>query len=230
MIDLLQTPVFGIIISIVAYEIGLSIYRKTKLPIFNPLLIAIIIVIGFLLAFDIDLETYNLGGDFISVFLTPATVILAVPLYNKLEILKKSYKEILIGIALGSTASVISVLLLAKLFNVNESLLLSLIPKSITTPVGVEVSKQLGGIPSITVAAIIITGILGAVLGPSLCRLFKIKDKLAIGIAMGTSSHAVGTTKAIEMGEIEGAMSGLAIGVAALITVLVAPIIVKILL
>lgn len=230
MIDLLQTPVFGIIVSIVAYEIGLSIYRKTKLPIFNPLLIAIIIVIGFLLAFDIDLETYNLGGDFISVFLTPATVILAVPLYNKLEILKKSYKEILIGIALGSTASVISVLLLAKLFNVNESLLLSLIPKSITTPVGVEVSKQLGGIPSITVAAIIITGILGAVLGPSLCRLFKIKDKLAIGIAMGTSSHAVGTTKAIEMGEIEGAMSGLAIGVAALITVLVAPIIVKILL
>lgn len=230
MIDLLQTPVFGIIVSIVAYEIGLSIYRKTKLPIFNPLLIAIIIVIGFLLAFDIDLETYNLGGDFISVFLTPATVILAVPLYNKLEILKKSYKEILIAIALGSTASVISVLLLAKLFNVNESLLLSLIPKSITTPVGVEVSKQLGGIPSITVAAIIITGILGAVLGPSLCRLFKIKDKLAIGIAMGTSSHAVGTTKAIEMGEIEGAMSGLAIGVAALITVLVAPIIVKILL
>jgi predicted murein hydrolase (TIGR00659 family) len=230
MIGLLQTPAFGIIVSIIAYEIGLLIYRKIKLPVFNPLLIAIIIVIGFLVTFDIDLQTYNLGGEFISVFLGPATIILAVPLYNKLEILKKSYKEILIGVVLGATSSVISVLLLAKLFNVEKIILLSLIPKSITTPVGVEVTKQLGGIPSITVATIIITGILGAVLAPSLCKLFRIKDKLAIGIAIGTASHAVGTTKAMEMGETEGAMSGLAIGISALITVLVAPIIVRLLL
>lgn len=206
------------------------IYKKTKFPLFNPLLIAIILIIGFLLIFRIDLQTYNFGGEFISLFLSPATVILAVPLYNKLEILKKSYKEILIGITIGSTVSVISVLTLSKLFKVEKSILLSLVPKSITTPVGVELSKQLGGIPSITVAAIVITGILGAVLAPVLCKIFKIEDKLAIGIAIGTSSHAAGTTKAMEMGETEGAMSGLAIGVSALVTVLIAPIIVRILL
>lgn len=230
MIELLQTPLFGIVISILAYEIGLFIYKKTKFPLFNPLLIAIILIIGFLLIFRIDLQTYNFGGEFISLFLSPATVILAVPLYNKLEILKKSYKEILIGITIGSTVSVISVLTLSKLFKVEKSILLSLVPKSITTPVGVELSKQLGGIPSITVAAIVITGILGAVLAPILCKIFKIEDKLAIGIAIGTSSHAAGTTKAMEMGETEGAMSGLAIGVSALVTVLIAPIIVRILL
>ena len=227
--ELLESPVFGIIISILAYEIGLLIYRKTKLTIFNPLLIAIILVIGFLMTFDIDLETYNLGGGFILVFLGPATVILAVPLYNKLEILKKSYKEILIGVTLGATSSVISVVFLSKLLNVDEKVLLSLVPKSITTPVGIELSKQFGAIPSITIAAIIITGIFGAVLIPSLCKLFKLTDKLAIGIAIGTSAHALGTTKAMEMGEIEGAMSGLAIGLAAVVTVLVAPFIVNLL-
>lgn len=226
--DLIETPVFGIIISIAAYEIGLLLYRKTKLPFFNPLLIAIIIVIGCLLAFDIELDTYNIGGEFISVFLGPATVILAVPLYNKLEMLKKSFKEILIGVALGSIVSITGVIILAKLIKVDKSILLSLVPKSITTPVGLELSKQLGGIPSITVASIILTGILGAVLAPIMCKVFKFKDKLAIGIAIGTSSHAVGTTKAMEMGETEGAMSGLAIGLSALITVIVAPLIVRV--
>jgi predicted murein hydrolase (TIGR00659 family) len=225
MSDLLYTPIFGILISIVAYEIGLLIYRKTKLAAFNPLLISIILIMVLLKSFSIELDTYNIGGKFISIFLAPATVILAVPLYNKIDILKKSFKEIIIGITVGSLTSVVSVVLLSKLLGVNEAIRLSLVPKSITTPVGIELSKQIGGIPSITVAAIVITGIVGAVFIPSICKFFKIRDKVALGIAIGTSSHALGTTKAMELGEVEGAMSGLAIGITALITVLIAPLI-----
>ena len=142
--------------------------------------------------------------------------------------MKKSYKEILIGVTLGATSSVISVVFLSKLLNVDEKVLLSLVPKSIISS-RYRAFKQFGAIPSITIAAIIITGIFGAVLIPSLCKLFKLTDKLAIGIAIGTSAHALGTTKAMEMGEIEGAMSGLAIGLAAVVTVLVAPFIVNLL-
>ena len=227
--DVLSSPMFGILASIAAYEIGLFIYRKTRLPIFNPLLISIVLLIVILKAFNIELEAYNIGGKFISFFLAPATVILAVPLYNKLDILKKNFVEILIGIASGAITSVFSVVLLSRLFNVDEAIKLSLVPKSITTPVGIELSKQIGGIPSITVAAIVITGIVGAVMIPSVCKFFKIRDKVAIGIAIGTSSHALGTTKAMELGELEGAMSGLAIGITAIITVLITPLILMIL-
>lgn len=225
--DLLSSPMFGIILSISAYEIGLVIYRRTKMAVFNPLLLSIFIIIVFLSVFNIKFEDYDNGGKFISLFLGPATVILAVPLYSKLDILKKNFKEIIVGITSGSLTSIVSVIILSKLMRVNSTMRLSLIPKSITTPVGVELSKEIGGIPSITVAAIIITGIMGAVIGPAVCRLFRIKNKVAIGIALGTSSHAIGTTKAMEIGEIEGAMSGLAIGVSAIVTVLLATVIIR---
>ena len=227
--ELLNSPMFGILISIAAYEIGLFIYRRVKLPIFNPLLISIVLVIVIIKTFSIELESYNVGGKFISFFLAPATVILAVPLYNRLDILKKNLKEILIGITSGALTSVVSVVFLSRILKIDEVIKLSLVPKSITTPVGVELSKQIGGIPSITIAAIIVTGIVGAVAIPSICKLFKIRDKVALGIAIGTSSHALGTTKAMELGEIEGAMSGLAIGITALITVLITPLILIIL-
>jgi predicted murein hydrolase (TIGR00659 family) len=222
---MLDSPIFGIIITIVTYEIGLLVYRRTKLSVLNPLLISMLMIISFLTIFKIDLGTYNIGGSFISVFLAPATVILAVPLYSKIEILKKNLKEILLGIAAGTAVSIISVLVLSKIMVLDKSILLSLIPKSITTPVGIELSKQLGGIPSITIAAILIAGITGAVIVPTVCHKLKIKDKVALGIALGTSAHAVGTSKAMEIGETEGAMSGLAIGITALMTVLIAPII-----
>jgi predicted murein hydrolase (TIGR00659 family) len=229
MISLLDTPLFGVLISIIAFEIGLYINRKTKIALFNPLLIAIILVMSFLLIFNIDIETYSKGGTLIYFLLGPSTVILAVPLYKQFELLKKNALPILAGITVGSVAGIITIFYMSKLFSLSGTIGTSLIPKSITTPIGIEVSKQIGGIPSVTVAAIILTGILGAIIGPYVCKTFRIKDKVAVGVSLGTASHAIGTTKALELGETEGAMSSLSIGIAGLITVFLAPILIKIL-
>lgn len=227
--ELIDTPLFGIIISILAYEFGLFLYKKTRLAVFNPLFIGITLVICFLLKFNISLDIYNKGGSIISFFLGPATVILAVPLYKQLERLKKNILPVVTGIAVGCITALTSVYLLSWLFKLTRPLYLSLLPKSITTPIGMEVSRQIGGIPPLTVAVIILTGITGAVVGPYICKLFRITDDVAVGIAFGTSSHAIGTTKAIELGETQGAMSALSIGVAGLITAFLAPIIAHIL-
>lgn len=226
--ELISTPLFGIMLSLIAFEIGCIINKKTRLPIFNPLFISIVLVIAFLNIFNINITDYDKGGQFISFFLSPATVILAVPLYKKIELLKSHAVPIISGITVGSIVSIITIISLCKLFGLPKTINVSLIPKSITVPIGIEVSKQLGGITSITVAVIILTGIIGAIIGPYVCKFFKIKDKVAIGVAIGTASHAVGTTKAIEMGEIEGAMSSLSIGIAGIITVIIAPIMAKI--
>lgn len=216
---------FGIIISLLAFETGLFIYKKTKFPLCNPLLISITLVIGFLLLFDIDVEVYNKSAQFINMFLGPATVVLAVPLYKQLSLLKKHLLPILVGIFIGSTFGIISVILLSNLFNLDEILKISLLSKSVTTPIGVEITNQLGGIASVTVLSIVITGIIGAVIGPLLCKIFKINNEVAVGIAIGTSSHALGTSKALELGETQGAMSSLSIGIAGIMTVFLAPLI-----
>ncbi|MGL5151327.1 MAG: LrgB family protein [Clostridium sp.] len=215
---------FGIFISLVAFEIGLYINKKTKIPIFNPLLIAILIIIGFLISFNISFATYNEGAKFINMFLGPATVVLAVPLYKQLELFKENASAIIWGIFIGSGIGIFSVVLLSNLFSLDKEILNSLIAKSVTTPIGIEITKNLEGIVPITVLAIIISGIVGAIIGPIICKILNIKDRVAIGIAIGTASHAVGTTKAIELGETEGAMSSLSIGIAGLLTVLIAPI------
>ncbi len=225
--DILRSPLFALLLSILAYEIGIFINKKTRIAFFNPLMLAIALVIGTLLALDIPLEDYKRGGDFISLFLTPATVILAVPLYKNINSLKKDYVAILGGVIIGSVTAILSVWAMAKAFGLSKELIASLIPKSITTPLGIELSTQLKGIPSVTVAAIIITGIFGAVFAEWLLKVCKITDKTAKGIAIGTSSHALGTTKAVDIGETEGAMSGLAIGLAGLVTVIVATILFK---
>ncbi len=223
--EIINTPLFGIILSIVTFEIGLFINKKMKNQIFNPLLISMILSISFLLKFNIPFEVFNIGGSFISFFLTPATVILAVPLYKKFDIFKSNALPIVVGIFVGSFTAIISVIILSRLFGVSSDILLSLMPKSITTPIGIELSTQIGGMPSLTATGISITGILGAIVSPLVCKVFKIEDKVAKGIAIGTASHALGTTKAIEMGETEGAMSGVAIGLAGIVTVILIPII-----
>lgn len=223
--EILNNPLFWIFVTLVAFETGMAIYKKTEFPLFNPLLIAIVIVIGILVVFNIDYEVYNLGGKFINSFLGPATVVLAVPLYKQLEALKRNLWPIIIGVFVGSISSIVSIIFLGRVFKLDETLTLSLIPKSVTTPIGVEVSRTLGGVTSITIVAIVLTGIFGAIIVPIVTRYFKIKNKIAIGISIGTSAHALGTTKAFEMGETEGAMSSLSIGVAGIITVIIAPII-----
>lgn len=226
--EILGSPLFGLLISILAYEIGIYINKKTGIAFFNPLMIAIALVIGILMVLNIPLQEYQKGGDFIALFLTPATVILAVPLYKNINSLKKDYIAILSGVIAGVATAILSVWVMAKAFGLSKELTASLIPKSITTPLGIELSSHLKGIPSVTVAAIIITGAFGAVFAEWVMKLCRITDKTAKGIAIGTSSHALGTTKAVEIGETEGAMSGLAIGLAGLFTVIAATILAKI--
>lgn len=226
---LVSSPVFGVILSLIAFEIGLFIQRKTRISFLNPLLIALILIIMFLKGFNISLEDFNKGGQIITFLLGPATVVLAVPLYKNIELLKKNALPIIGGIVAGSTVGIGSIIIMSKLWKVDLVLGLSLIPKSVTMPIGIEVAKQIGGIPEITVAAIIVTGLTGAMASEAIFKALKIKDPVAMGIAIGTSAHALGTTKAIEMGEIHGAMSGLAIGIAGLLTVLLAPLMIFIL-
>jgi Putative effector of murein hydrolase len=224
-----ESPVFGIGISLLTFYAGGLLYKKTGSPLMNPLVLSMLMIIALLLSFHISFEDYNRGGQFISFFLGPATVILAVPLYKKISLLKENVVPILAGISIGSAAGIASIIVMCKMFGLDELISISMIPKSVTTPIGIEISNQLGGLPSITVAAIVFTGIAGVLLGPMVCKLFKIDDKVAIGVAIGTSSHALGTTKAVELGETEGAMSGLAIGIAGLVTVFLAPVLAKLL-
>lgn len=213
---------FGAAVSLVAYEIGLLLKKKFKLAIFNPLLIAILCVMAVLMILDVDYGTYNEGGQYISYLLTPATVCLAVPLYRQISLLRKNLKAVIAGILSGVLASMVSVLILAKLFGLSHEEYVTLLPKSITTAIGMGVSEELGGIVTITVAVIIITGVLGNMIAEVICKAAKIEEPIAKGLALGTSAHAIGTAKAMEMGEVEGAMSSLAIAVAGLVTVVAA--------
>lgn len=215
-----QTVFFGVIISLVTYEIGLWVKKKTKLALANPLLIAVIIIVIFLLAFDVDYETYENGARYISVFLTPATVSLAIPLYRQIEMLKKYPKAIFVGIAAGVLTAMVSIFLMSLAFGLNHQQYVTLLPKSITTAIGLGVSEKMGGIIGITVVSISITGILGNIAAETICKIFRIEEPIAKGLAIGTSAHALGTSKAIEIGEIEGAMSSLSIVVAGIMTVI----------
>lgn len=216
---LLESAFFCLVISLLGYEIGLWMKRKFKSGLCNPLLISIIFVMVFLRILKIDYEIYQEGTTILSYLLTPATVCLAIPLYQQLELLKSNVKAIVLGILSGVLTSLAGVLILCKLFGTSSEIYATLLPKSITTAIGMGVSEEMGGIVTITTAVIIITGVLGNIIAESVCRIFKITDPIAKGLAVGTSAHAVGTAKAMEMGEVEGAMSSLAIAVAGLITV-----------
>ena len=215
---------FGVALSMLAYIAGISLKKKFKLGILNPLLVSIVLVILFLIIFDIDYESYDQSGKYISYFLTPTTICLAIPLYQQLDLLKKNFKAITIGIITGVLTSLVSILVLSMIFKLSHEFYVTLLPKSITTAIGIAVSEELGGIKTITVAVIVLTGITGNVIGEGVCRLFKIKNPISVGLAFGTSSHAIGTTKALELGEAQGAVSSLSIAVSGLLTVVLAPI------
>lgn len=217
-----NTTMFAVVLTILSYYIGVRIRNRLRLAMLNPLLIAIIISICVLKLFQIDYDHYNENAYLIRGLLTPATVSLAVPLYNQIHLLKKDGKAIIAGIAAGVFASLGSILLLSKLFQLTFEEYVTLLPKSITTAIGIGVSEEYGGVVTITVAAIIVTGLLGNTIAELIFKLFRIKSPVAKGIAIGTSSHAVGTAKAMELGEVEGAMSSLAIVVAGLCTVIAA--------
>lgn len=219
---ILNSTYFGVILSIGTYLIGLYIQKKLKWAVFNPLLISALLTIGFLVFFKIDYKTYSESSKYLTYFLTPVTVCLAVPLYEQLSLLKKNMAAVIISIVVGVLVSAVSIFIMSLLFNLTYEQYVTLLPKSITTAIGIGLSDELGGMETITVAAITFTGILGNVGAQFILKLFKINNPIAKGLAIGTSSHALGTAKAIELGDVEGAMSGLSIAVAGLMTVVAA--------
>ena len=219
---MLNSATIGVVISLLSYFLGIFLKKKTRSDFFNPLLISILLVIAFLLLFDIEYESYNHSAKYLSYLLTPATVCLAIPLYQKIALLKKYPVAILVAITSGVLTSLLSILGLSLLFKLSYEEFVTLLPKSITTAIGIGVSEELGGYQSITAAAIILTGILGNLIGTLVCKVFRIRHAISRGLAFGTSSHAIGTTKAMELGETEGAMSSLSIVVAGLLTVVLA--------
>ena len=221
MTDFAASSVYlGVFLSIGAYLIGLAVKKKTGLAVMNPLLIAVALVISLLVVFDIPYETYNQSAKLLSSLLTPATICLAVPLYEQLSLLKKHRNAILAGILSGVITSLVCVLALCFLFRLDHASYVTLLPKSITTAIGMGVSEKLGGYVSITVAVIIITGILGNMIAETVLKVLRITEPVARGVASGTASHAIGTTKAMELGQIEGAMSSLSIVISGVLTVI----------
>lgn len=214
-----QSVFFGVAASIAAYEAGSLLKKKYHSALFNPLLLSVAATIVLLVLFRIDYDTYYEGAKYLSYLLTPATVCLAIPMYEQLELLKKNLKAVMVGIISGVLMSLGCILVMAIVFGLNHETYVTLLPKSITTAIGMGVSEELGGYVTITVATIVITGVLGNIIGEGLCKLFHIEEPIAKGVALGTASHAIGTARAMEMGEIEGAMASLSIAVAGLLTV-----------
>ena len=218
--ELLENSVFiGVMISLASYGLGMWLRKKTGLSFMNPLLISIILVIAFLLLTGVSYQTYAEGANAISFLLTPATICLAVPLYKQFNLLKKNWKAVVAGVVSGVVSSLVCILLLALLFKFDHQTYVTFLPKSITTAIGMGVTEELGGYVSLAVVVIVITGVIGNVIAEWVLKLFKIEEPIAKGIAIGSSSHAVGTAKAMEIGQIEGAMSSLSIVVCGLLTV-----------
>lgn len=215
-----SSPFFGITISIVAYSIGVWLNKKTKMALINPLLISYVIIIPLLILLNIPLEWYKRGGDIINMFLSPATAVLAITVYRQRKLLKDHILSVIVGSIAGSLTSLLVVYALCRLLLMPDEITVSMLPKSITTPMAIAVSESLGGIEAVTVLAVIITGISGNILGPILIKVFRIKNEIAQGMAMGAASHAVGTSKAIELGEVQGALSSIALVMSGIITVI----------
>lgn len=218
--EFFQSSMFaGVALSLVSYLIGMLLKKKFKLGIFNPLLIAIVVSIIVLLIGKVDYKVYNQGAKYLSWLLTPATVCLAIPLYEQWGLLKKNFKAVLLGLVAGVVTSLGTVYVLSLIMGLSHKDYVTLLPKSITTAIGMGVSEELGGYVTITVAVIVVTGVLGNMIGALVCKIFRITEPISKGLAFGSASHAIGTAKAIEIGEVEGAMSSLAIAVSGILTV-----------
>lgn len=216
----LNSAMAGVTLSLVVYMLGCWLKKKTGLALFNPLLLSIIVTILVLIVGRVDYDTYNEGAKYLSWFLTPATVSLAIPLYEQLTLLRKNFKAVMAGIVAGVLSSLVAILVMSVLLGLSHTEYVTLLPKSITTAIGMGVAEELDGYVTITVAAIVTTGVLGNILAEPILKLFRITEPIAKGVALGSSAHAIGTAKAMELGDIEGAMSSLSIAVAGLLTVI----------
>ena len=222
-----QLPLFSLVLTIGAYQIGLLCQKKCRSPICNPLLISVALVVGVLLLTGFSVEQYQVDMKIFSWLITPATVALAVPLYQQLQKLKKNLPAILAGVAAGAITALGSVLGLCALFSLDKQTTVSLLPKSITTAIGMVISGQNGGIEALTSLVIAFTGIVGCITGPVLCKLLKLDHPIAQGVSFGTAAHVIGTSKASERGPMQGAVSSLSLVVAGILTALLFPLVVS---
>jgi len=213
-----SSPFFGIVLTCLAWCVGLWVQKKTGIFLLNPLVIAVAIIILVLTAFDISFQQYSLGGDLISLMLGPVTAVLALNIYNQRKLLQEYFVPVLAGCLAGCLTNIASILLLCKLLAVDSVMTASLLPKSVTSAIGMAISESSGGVPSITIAAVLIAGVEGAIFAPLFAKWFRITDPVAEGIAIGASSHALGTTKAMEIGPLQGAMSSIAICICGIMT------------
>ena len=222
--ELLNISILPVVLTLLAFRAGSILQQKTKSPFCNPILVAVILVLAFLGITGMELKTYQTGAAFLSWLITPATVCLAISMYEQFQILRRNTPMILAGVAAGAVACLLMVLGLCLLFSFDRELTVSLLPKSVTTAIGVPLSELAGGLAPITTAAIILTGITASVLGPTLCRVFRLTDEIARGAAFGTAGHVIGTAKANELSKLTGAVSSLSLVVAGLLTAIVLPI------
>lgn len=223
MSELLQISLLPVLLTFLAFRIGQLIQGKLKSPLCNPILIAVILVLLFLSATGMELATYQAGISVISWLITPATICLAISMYEQYQVLKKNTPMILAGVAAGAVSCLVMVLLFSMVFGFDRELTVSLLPKSVTTAIGVPLSQMAGGLTPITTAVIILTGVTASVLGPTLCKVFRLTDKIAQGAAFGTAGHVIGTAKATELDPLTGAVSSLSLVVAGLLTAIVLP-------
>ena len=215
--------IFPVILTLAAFQLGQACQKKWKKPIFNPTLIGMVIVILFVLLFGMDPAGYSSGTKLIFWLMTPATISLAVPMYEQFQVLKKSLKAVLAGVCAGTLSCMVMIVAVSLLLKFDRSVLISLMPKSVTTAIGMSLSEIFGGMGGVTVAAIIITGIGGNMMGPMLCKVFGITDEVAQGVAFGTAAHVIGTAKANELSQLTGAASSLSLVVAGLLTAVFMP-------
>lgn len=219
----MSDPLFGIVLTLACYLLFLTIQKRTNIDVLNPLLFSSILIIIILKLFNISYDSYNEGGKIVSFLVGPATVSLAIPLYENLDLIKKNFKVISISIISGVLIHAVSIIVILLILNVDQSIGLSLLPKSITTAIAMDVSKNNGGIVEITVAAVVITGIVGATLSPLLNNMFNIKKDESIGLALGSSAHAVGTARAASVNSIQGSFSSVSLILTGILTVIIAP-------
>ncbi|KXB67686.1 TIGR00659 family protein [Parvimonas sp. KA00067] len=222
---MINSPLFGIFLTVITFIIGYEIQTKLGLKFLSPMVTSSVLIIAVLLIFKIPYVNYKEGADILTFFVAPATVVLAIPLYKNLDIIKKYFIPIFLGCLIGISVGAITAIILCNIFGINREILLSMLPKSVTSAIGYEISKKIGAIIEISMVFIVICGIIGYSVGELIFKIFKIDDKIARGVALGSCSHVLGTAKAMELGEVEGSISTVSISISGVLAVILLPLI-----
>ncbi|MDR2464940.1 MAG: LrgB family protein [Streptococcaceae bacterium] len=225
--EILTNPLFGLVLSVLMYLIGVRLNQTFQHPLTTPLLFATVTIILFLKITGISYDAYYKGGQILNMLIAPSTVALGIPLYKMLPLLKHHAKSILIGLGISTFLNTLITLLLAKAFGLSKIVSISLLPKSVTTAMAVGIAEKMGGALTLTLVVVVATGILTSVIGPPLLNVFGIQDAVAKGVALGGTGHAIGTGSAIQLGKVEGVMAGVSIGISGILYVFITPIMIQ---